>query len=231
MPRKKIIGKCSVDGCVNEIDSLTWCRLHYNRNYYHGRLHKVKGLGKASHSLIHIWRQRHGYGSLPPEWMDFWQFVKDVGERPSKDHYMRKIDNAKPYSKDNFEWILHVKGIPGEIEPDIFSRKWKTRLKNNPALNEYGKTFRELGIPLKEYSKLWHQKLKDQNGVCAICGESEKMIIKKTKKQKKLCLDHCHKTNRIRDLLCNRCNVALGSARDSIEILQSMINYLKKHSS
>lgn len=40
-------------------------------------------------------------------------------------------------------------------------------------------------------------------------------------------VDHCHVTNVVRGLLCSNCNTALGKAKDSIAILQAMIDYLK----
>lgn len=44
-------------------------------------------------------------------------------------------------------------------------------------------------------------------------------------------LDHCHKTNTVRGLLCHYCNIALGCFSDSIDFLQSAITYLKKSNS
>jgi hypothetical protein len=69
--------------------------------------------------------------------------------------------------------------------------------------------------------------LKQQNGVCKICKLPEKCIHHKTKKIKQLAIDHCHKTGKIRGLLCNQCNRLLGYAKDSIELLESAIKYLK----
>jgi hypothetical protein len=43
-------------------------------------------------------------------------------------------------------------------------------------------------------------------------------------------VDHCHATGRVRDILCNHCNVALGRVNDSTDVLCRMIAYLKKHS-
>jgi hypothetical protein len=63
--------------------------------------------------------------------------------------------------------------------------------------------------------------LSDQNDVCKICkgpGDGKKG---------NLAVDHNHKTGAVRGLLCNSCNVALGNAKESIEILQSMIKYLQ----
>ena len=40
-------------------------------------------------------------------------------------------------------------------------------------------------------------------------------------------LDHCHKTNRYRGLLCMNCNIALGLLKDRIKFLKRAIVYLK----
>lgn len=61
-----------------------------------------------------------------------------------------------------------------------------------------------------------------QNFKCAICRndfETERFTH----------VDHCHKTNKIRELLCNKCNLGLGYFKDNIELMQEAINYIKKH--
>lgn len=82
----------------------------------------------------------------------------------------------------------------------------KEQLKNKHLEKLYG-------ITLKEYKQL----LKEQNGVCKICGGTCK---------KDLHVDHCHDTGEIRGLLCVRCNVALGHFQDDITLLQKAIEYL-----
>ena len=52
---------------------------------------------------------------------------------------------------------------------------------------------------------------------CENCGSSERMVI-----------DHNHTTGKVRGKLCHKCNVALGMARDSIAVLEGLINYLKE---
>lgn len=83
----------------------------------------------------------------------------------------------------------------------------------------------KLKVLKEDYEKLFYL----QNGVCAICFEPQTMKQANGKGIKRLVLDHCHNTNKIRGLLCHHCNVSLGSFQDSIEILQSAIKYLKKH--
>ena len=76
------------------------------------------------------------------------------------------------------------------------------------------------GISIEEYNAL----LKSQNGVCATCYQSEKI------EGKSLAVDHIHGSDPIiiRGLLCNRCNRILGYADDSVAVLSSIIEYLKR---
>jgi hypothetical protein len=68
---------------------------------------------------------------------------------------------------------------------------------------------------------------KSQNGVCKICGESEKY-------NKRLSVDHDHSCcsgptscgKCIRGLLCSTCNKVLGQVNDDKVLLQKMIDYL-----
>lgn len=43
-------------------------------------------------------------------------------------------------------------------------------------------------------------------------------------------IDHCHKTGKIRDVLCTRCNSALGIIQENTTTLRRMIEYIEKHS-
>lgn len=79
---------------------------------------------------------------------------------------------------------------------------------------------RRYGISLDQYKDI----LKQQGGVCAICGRPE------TSKRKILSVDHDHDTGEIRELLCHSCNRSLGDLEENIETLQNMIEYLTKHS-
>jgi hypothetical protein len=60
--------------------------------------------------------------------------------------------------------------------------------------------------------------LKNQNNRCAVCRK----IFKETPD-----IDHCHKTKKIRGLLCSSCNLGLGHFKDDVQFLLSAIKYLK----
>jgi len=42
-------------------------------------------------------------------------------------------------------------------------------------------------------------------------------------------LDHCHKTGRVRALLCHNCNRGLGLMQDNPDILRAAADYVEKH--
>lgn len=42
-------------------------------------------------------------------------------------------------------------------------------------------------------------------------------------------IDHCHKTGKVRGILCNRCNIALGYLHDDVEVLKAAIKYLEEN--
>ena len=55
-----------------------------------------------------------------------------------------------------------------------------------------------------------------QKGRCLICD----------RKTDRLVVDHCHKTKKVRGLLCNGCNTSLGLIQENINILCTAIQYL-----
>lgn len=70
---------------------------------------------------------------------------------------------------------------------------------------------------------------KEQNGVCAICHQPETMRCNNKTDIKKLSVDHCHKTHKVRGLTCASCNTGIGYFKDSIELMLAAVEYLKKH--
>jgi len=61
-----------------------------------------------------------------------------------------------------------------------------------------------------------------QGGKCAICNRHESEF------GRSLCVDHRHSDGVVRGLLCNDCNTTLGKMNDSIERLNSAIQYLSR---
>lgn len=101
----------------------------------------------------------------------------------------------------------------------LITKSWK---KSNPdkvkLLNRKYKLKGTYGLTLEQYTQL----LDEQYGLCAICKEPPSGA-------NFLHVDHCHKTNKIRGLLCTRCNPGIGYFEDNIAKLEAAIKYLKSH--
>lgn len=67
----------------------------------------------------------------------------------------------------------------------------------------------------------------NQNYQCRICGRL--CSLGKENKKRTLYIDHCHKTNKIRGLLCRDCNSGLGYLKDNPYILFNAIKYLEEN--
>jgi Autographiviridae endonuclease VII len=70
------------------------------------------------------------------------------------------------------------------------------------------------GISPEQYAAM----LAAQQGGCGICK----------KKDRRLCVDHCHATQLVGGLLCNKCNTGLGCFDDDPELLRAAIAYLRR---
>ena len=65
------------------------------------------------------------------------------------------------------------------------------------------KGWREIGMTRTKYEQI----MSEQGGRCALCDSTQN-----TKYHKRLAVDHCHSSGKIRGLLCNRCNTSIERA-------------------
>ena len=75
------------------------------------------------------------------------------------------------------------------------------------------------GITLSEYNQL----LDKQKGLCYICESHH------TSQTRRLHIDHCHNSGKIRSLLCVNCNTALGLLKEDSNRVKKMIEYIEEH--
>jgi hypothetical protein len=85
-----------------------------------------------------------------------------------------------------------------------------------PAQRRATRLLAEYGISVEDYERL----LTAQGGVCAICSKSPGRKI--------LRVDHCHRSTRVRGLLCDNCNLALGLFKDDPALLRRAAEYLER---
>lgn len=98
-------------------------------------------------------------------------------------------------------------------------KRYKQDPKNKRATKDAALK-RLFGISIEEYDTMH----KNQNGHCAICNSEEVLSHIRV-----LSVDHCHKTGKIRGLLCTNCNQGIGHFFDKIELLKNAIEYLNTH--
>jgi len=72
------------------------------------------------------------------------------------------------------------------------------------------------GITVDFYNQL----LKNQNNSCAICKRIEPTGYGWH-------VDHCHSTNKVRGLLCSKCNQGIGLLEENTDTLKKAIEYLE----
>jgi hypothetical protein len=82
------------------------------------------------------------------------------------------------------------------------------------------KDHKQKPVATNNKQKLIEELIAKQNNLCPIC-EDNLLEVRPN-------LDHCHRTNMIRGVLCNSCNVGLGFFADNPKFLEAGITYLNK---
>lgn len=78
---------------------------------------------------------------------------------------------------------------------------------------------RRYGMTPEDYDRM----LLEQNGTCAICSRTAEQ-----ERYKRLNIDHCHETGKVRGLLCTPCNHAIGVLGDTAEHVKKAVAYLER---
>jgi hypothetical protein len=90
---------------------------------------------------------------------------------------------------------------------------------------------RRYGVSLEYVEKL----LLEQGMQCAICGKHWRACVpaKRVRHEETflhyLCVDHDHDRGRVRGLLCNACNTAIGLFEEEVGRLAIAIDYIRRH--
>lgn len=134
--------------------------------------------------------------------------------------YLRSNPKIKKKISDNRKENDRVYRKKNKIKRNEYLKEWSIK---NPEKRRAQKYRNRYGIDIKDYDILFLE----QKGRCAICNTKEV----KRKGMKYFAVDHCHKTDKVRGLLCYRCNSILGKVNDNIELLSNAIKYLKDSSS
>jgi hypothetical protein len=221
MPRVNPGPPCQVCGEPSQAKNL--CEKHYRRWKRHGHVEVTRPSdwgARESNPLYSQWTWTNRVTPLRDEiWNDFYAFLADVGERPSSSHRLKRRDIKKGFGPDNWYWKQQVVTDPASLSRAAdYQRKWRAE---NLVRSKGYNLKRHFGLTLQEYEEMERA----QGGACAVCGKPEH-VVDKAGRLRNLAVDHCHKTGKIRGLLCTNCNKALGHFKDDPVLLQRAIEYL-----
>jgi hypothetical protein len=118
----------------------------------------------------------------------------------------KKLQNKK-YREENKEYFENYRKQNAEKFAE-YRKAWKLKNRSKIRTEKYDLT-------PEEFESLEQQ----QQSKCKICETDCSLVI-----------DHCHSTNKVRGLLCNSCNIALGFMKDNPNTLIKAAEYLKSTS-
>lgn len=158
------------------------------------------------------------------------QLVKNYKFKDNEKNYKRKhyLDNQNKYRELNRIWVKNNKEKVSKYKKEyrdknkeLLKQKQKEyKIKNYRIIKIKNKIYnlkKNYNLSLEEFNKM----IKLQKNKCIICKRDQKNL------KKPLNVDHNHKTGKIRDLLCSRCNFAVGFYENFDMTLVK--KYLDKH--
>jgi hypothetical protein len=130
------------------------------------------------------------------------EYQKEYHKEYDKQYYNNHEEEIKKYQKE-------------------YHKKHHYYMYNKIKHNENHKKYmlKKYGLTLEQRQNMFDA----QEGKCAICGRHQSEL------KKELCVDHNHKTGKVNELICVRCNRAIGMLEDDITLLQKAIDYLNKN--
>lgn len=145
---------------------------------------------------------------------DFYAVANGVkGVRPRCKECMVLIERKKYATDEEFrQRKLNIQAVKMREDEEF-------RLRHRIACRK-GHLRRAYGLTQETFDVMLHE----QGGGCAICGTKQEYGNQGTR----MVVDHCHATNKIRGILCDLCNTAIGKFHDDVVLLGNAISYLTK---
>jgi len=139
---------------------------------------------------------------------------------PHKDPIKSKQYQKEYYFRNRTKKLKARKLLYMNTPYDVRLAKNKYRKKNAEIIKVKKRDYvlrKAYGLSTEKYNEIFEK----QNGKCAICNKHQKEL------SRPLNVDHCHNTNKIRDLLCDRCNLTVGYVENcNIDVI---LQYINKH--
>lgn len=142
---------------------------------------------------------------------------------------IENFDNDPEYPNELYFKCIICASEEEVIDQDKWNRRTYREQRSEYGIKKEGESSRKswlknkYNLSIEQYAEM----VQKQNNLCAICGERETAL--QNGRTRCLSVDHHHGSGRVRGLLCSRCNTAIGSLKEDIQILESAIDYLKNN--
>lgn len=116
------------------------------------------------------------------------------------------LANNKKWRDKNIEYHREKSKQYARANREVLLPKKREYYAENKDRLNLGRRLRKFGLALEEFRALEAE----QGWACLLCGAEDHLVI-----------DHCHKTGKVRALLCSPCNTAFGLLKeDPIRIMK-----------
>lgn len=124
------------------------------------------------------------------------------------------IDYIEYYKGNKKKISIKGKAYYKLNKKEVNKRNRENHIKNKER-DDFMARIHHYNLSEVEFKALWEK----QKGYCAICGVSLK--------GNKYHIDHDHMTEKVRGILCTKCNRGIGLLKDSVELLSNAVRYLE----
>lgn len=134
--------------------------------------------------------------------------AREYNQAYYREHKEQHLENGRRWRANNID---KARAMARESQRRFLAsqpEKAKECRRRNQFRRKYGLTVAE-----------WEAMALLQGGKCSLCNETPE----------KLHVDHCHRSGKVRSLLCRLCNVALGHLKENPELFRKAAEYLERH--
>lgn len=111
----------------------------------------------------------------------------------------------------------HFRKMESKSYRKRFEEQWDNRRRRAQRMR-----LRTFGITDEDFMSMYER----QGKKCAVCERPVALYTRRNENWDGACIDHCHSTGRVRGILCNPCNVALGLLQDNPDRIERMREYI-----
>jgi hypothetical protein len=161
--------------------------------------------------------RKGGRGKIPKDGITIYDLIamRDRGD-PLTTKQKKRISHhfwSKMKRETDPEWVEKYRQFRRDYENKRYNEdaEWRSHRNRRRVLMKYD-------LPEGGYDAM----LKAQDGKCGICKSTEPRS-----RSDKFHIDHCHKTGKVRKLLCGPCNTGIGSLGDNPDLLRKAAVYIE----